>query len=77
MGLRVAARGVHSAMVHDCEVVWISPACAAQPRSKALFQAITDLLRAESHIWPVANRFNLHRSFIFEIRDRLELVYML
>ena len=36
------------------------------------FQAITDLLRAESHIWPVANRFNLNRSFIFEIRDNLQ-----
>ena len=72
MGLRVAARGVHAAVVHDCEVVWISPACAAQPRSKALFQAITDLLHAGSNIWPVSNRLHVNRVSIVEIRGGLQ-----
>ena len=59
MELGVTAWGVHSAVVRDCKVVWIPPAWAAQPQSKALFQAITNLLHAES------NRLNVNRSFYF------------
>ena len=65
MELGVAAWAMHSAVVRDCEVVWIPPAWAAQPLPKALFQAITDLLHAESNIWPVSNRFSVNRSFYF------------
>lgn len=72
MELRVAAPDVHSAVVHDCEVVWIPPAWAAQPPSKALFQAIIDLLHAESNIWPVSNRLHVNVVSIFEIRGGLQ-----
>lgn len=62
--------GGRSAVVRDFEMVCVPRHGQLSPG--VTFQAITDLLRAESHIWPVANRFNLNRSFIFEIRDNLQ-----